>query len=144
MKRVRIEEVGLFDVNFDTGQRYWSRELKQLLGLASDTPADFQVFLQRVYPEDRRAVTAIAMQPFRSDCPRHTTSEFRIMGGDGAIHWVHLERATIFRASPERDVVRVAGFIVEISEPANRPWTKHTIDFAQPVVALPAMQTASI
>src|SRR5438477_6427119 len=35
MKLWRTEEVGLFDVNFDTGEQYWSYELRHILGVLS-------------------------------------------------------------------------------------------------------------
>ena len=117
----RTDDVGLFDVNFDTGERYWSSELRQLLGVPRDVPAAVDLLLRRVHPEDRRAFAAHAMEVFRPDCPTHAASEFRIVAGDGAVHWVHAERVTIFRPTAEHDVVRVAGFMAEITEP-ERPF----------------------
>src|SRR5437773_8881320 len=64
-----MNEIGLFDVNFDTGERYWSFELKRMLGVRHDAPAEFHLLLQRVHPDDRRAFCRTAMQPFRTDCP---------------------------------------------------------------------------
>src|SRR5207253_3869083 len=88
----RRTEVGIFDINFDTGERYWSYELRHILGIPRDTPAEFHLLLQRVHPEDRRAFGQIAMQPFRQDCPAYQASEFRIVQDDGSAHWVHTER----------------------------------------------------
>lgn len=114
----RTDEVGLFDVNFDTGECYWSRELRHIIGIDVDAPAELSLFLARVHPEDRRAVAATCVEPFRPDCPPHTRSEFRVLQEDGSVRWVHVERVTIYRPAPEHDVVRVAGFLVEIDEPA--------------------------
>ncbi len=118
------EEVGLFDINFDTGERYWSYELRHILAIPRDTPADFHLLLQRVHPEDRRAFCEIAMQVFRPDCPAHQTTEFRIVRGDGDAHWVHAERVSIFRSNAAHDVVRIVGFVVEILQPTQhqRAW----------------------
>jgi hypothetical protein len=129
MKCWRTDEVGLFETNFDTGERYWSCELRQILGVPRDAPAEFHLLLQRVHPEDRRAFCAIAVQPFRLDCPAHKTSEFRIVRTDGSLHWVHFERVTIFRANAAHDAIRVAGFVVEISEPTEhqRAWQRLTL-----------------
>jgi PAS domain-containing protein len=120
-KRWHSEEIGLFDINFETGERYWSRELRHIFGIKNDAPAEFSLFLQHVHPEDRRAVNAVAMQPFRSDCPPHNTSEFRVIPGDGAVHWVHVERVAIYRSNATNDVVRVAGFVIEIDPPTKAP-----------------------
>ncbi len=124
------DEIGLFDINFDTGERYWSCEMRQILGIPRDTPAEFQLLLQHVHPEDRRAFGVIAMEPFRPYCPKHKTSEFRIVQADGSVHWVRLERVAIFRANTACDVVRVLGFVVEISEPTEHRRAWQWVDIA--------------
>ncbi len=124
MKLWRTEEVGLFDVNFDTGEQYWSYELRQILGVERDVPAEFHLLLRCVHPEDRRAFYEIAMEPFRPDCPEHKTTEFRIVRGDSGAQWVHAERVSIFRPGTTHDVVRIVGFVVEIPGPTvhQRAW----------------------
>ena len=128
MRLWRTEEVGLFDINFDTGERYWSYELRHILGIPRDTPADFHLLLQCVHPEDRRAFYEMAMQAFRPDCPAHKATEFRIMRGDGDAHWVHTERVSIFRSNGARDVVRIVGFVVEIPQPTKHQRSRELID----------------
>lgn len=104
---------------FDTGERAWSYELKALFGIPINAPPDFQLILRRVHPEDRRVFYAIALEPFRPDCPARRTSQFRIVGTDGSVHWMRLVRLTIFRENAAHDAVRVLGFIVEISGPTK-------------------------
>jgi hypothetical protein len=36
-----MNEIGLFDINFDTGDCYWSFELKRMLGVRHDAPRSF-------------------------------------------------------------------------------------------------------
>lgn len=117
-------EIGIFDINFDTGEQTWSYELRELFEIPRDVPPDFQLVLQRIHPEDRRAFNAIALEPFRSDCPARTTSQFRIVRTDGSVHWLHLVRMALFRENGAHDVVRILGFVVEIFEPAGhqRQW----------------------
>ena len=114
-----MNEVGLFDVNFDTGQRYWSFELKRMLGFRHDVPAEFHLLLQRVHPDDRRAFGRTAMQPFRLDCPRHSSIEFRVVYDDDRVQWLHMERRAIVREDDSNDVVRIVGFALEIGAPAR-------------------------
>ena len=114
-----MNEVGLFDVNFDTGQRYWSFELKRMLGFRHDVPAEFHLLLQRVHPDDRRAFGRTAMQPFRPDCPRHSSIEFRVVHNDERVQWLHMERRAIVREDDSNDVVRIVGFALEIGAPAR-------------------------
>ena len=118
-------EIGIFDINFDTGEQAWSYELKELFGIPRNAPPDFQLILQRVHPEDRRAFNAIALEPFRPDCPARRTSQFRIVRTDGSVHWMHLVRMTIFREDAAHDAVRVLGFIVEISGPTAPRRPRH-------------------
>ena len=130
MKLWRTEEVGLFDVNFDTGEQYWSYELRHILGVERDVPAEFHLLLRCVHPEDRRAFYEIAMEPFRPDCPEHKTTEFRIVRGDSGAQWVHAERVSIFRPGTTHDVVRIVGFVVEIPEPTVHQRAWQLIDIA--------------
>ena len=126
----KTEEVGLFDVNFDTGEQYWSYELRHILGVDRDVPAEFHLLLRCVHPEDRRVFYEVAMQPFRPDCPAHTTSEFRIVRDDDGAQWVHVERVSIFRHDGAHDVVRIVGFVVEVSEPTERRRAWELVDIA--------------
>jgi hypothetical protein len=117
-------EIGIFDINFDTGERTWSNQLKELFEISGDAPPDFQLVLQRVHPEDRRAFAAIALEPFRPDCPARRTSEFRIVRADGSVRWLHLVRMVIFRQTNAHDAVRVLGFVAAINGRTEhlRPW----------------------
>ena len=117
-------EIGIFDINFDTGERTWSHQFKELFEIPGDAPPDFQLVLQRVHPEDRRAFAAIALEPFRPDCPARRTSQFRIVRADGNVRWLHLVRMAIFRQTNAHDAVRVLGFVAPINGRTGhlRPW----------------------
>jgi PAS fold len=112
-------EIGLFDINFDTGECYWSFELKRMLGVRYDVPAEFHLLLQCIHPDDRRAFGRSAMQPFRADCPSRSSIEFRVVRNNGRVQWLHMERRTIVRDGDSNDVVRIVGFALEIAEPAG-------------------------
>jgi PAS domain-containing protein len=117
MKSWTRNDIGLFDINFETGEGYWSLELKRMLGVRLDVPAEFHLLLQRIHPDDRRAFGRTAMEPFRADCPRHSSTEFRVVHEDGRAQWLHMERRTIVRDDNSDDVVRIVGFAVEIAAP---------------------------
>jgi len=114
-----MNEIGLFDVNFDTGKCYWSFELKRMLGVRHDVPAEFHLLLQCIHPDDRRAFGRSAMQPFRTDCPKHSSIDFRVVHDDGRVKWLHMERRAIVREDHSKDVVRIVGFALEIGAPAR-------------------------
>ena len=121
MKSWTGNEIGIFDINFDTGDCYWSFELKRMLGVRHDVPAEFHLLLQRIHPHDRRAFCRTAMQPFQADCPRHSSIEFRVVYDDGRVQWLHTERRAIVREDDSKDVVRIVGFALEIGAPARLP-----------------------
>jgi hypothetical protein len=117
-------KIGIFDINFDTGERTWSYELRDLFGIPREVSPDFQLLLQRVHLEDRRVFNAIALEPFRPDCPARKVGQFRIVRPDGSVRWLKLVRMTIFRDSAVHDAVRILGFVAEIPEPIEHrpPW----------------------
>jgi PAS domain-containing protein len=119
MKSWPKNEIGLFDINFETGEGYWSLEMKRMLGVRHDVPAEFHLLLQHIHPDDRRAFCRTAMQPFRADCPRHSSIEFRIVRHDGSVQWLHTERRAIVREDDSDEVVRIVGFAVEIAVPTG-------------------------
>src|SRR5439155_5394965 len=59
-----MNEIGLFDVNFDTGKSYWSFELKRMLGVRHDVAAEFHLLLQCIHPDDRRALAGVRCSLF--------------------------------------------------------------------------------
>jgi PAS domain-containing protein len=119
MKSWTGNEIGIFDINFDTGDCYWSFELKRMLGVRYDVQAEFHLLLHRINPYYRRALCRTAMQPFRADCPRHSSIEFRVVHDDGRVQWLHTERRAIVRENDLEDVVRIVGFALEIGAPAG-------------------------
>jgi PAS domain-containing protein len=120
MKTWTRNEIGLFDINFETGECYWSFELKRMLGVPDDTQAEFHLLLQRIHPDDRRGFGRTAMEPFRAYCPRHSSIEFRVVHNDGRVQWLYMVRRTVARNDDAGiDVVRILGFVIEITEPTG-------------------------
>jgi PAS domain-containing protein len=117
MKEWDMQHIGIFDINFDTGERYWSAELRRILRVPDGTPPEFLILFQHVHPDDRRAVAAFVMEPLQGQCPQHRSFEHRLLDPDGAVRWVHVEAGAAFRAGSERDVVRVIGLVTEIAPP---------------------------
>jgi PAS domain-containing protein len=119
MKQWDMRHIGIFDINFDTGERYWSAELRRILRVPDGMPAELSIFLQHVHPDDRRAMAAFAMEPLQGKCPRHRSFEHRLLDPDGAVRWVHIEAGTAFRPGSEGDVIRVIGLVTEIGGPTT-------------------------
>jgi PAS domain-containing protein len=120
MKQWDMQHIGIFDINFDTGERYWSAELRRILHVPTGDPAEFLILLQHVHPDDRSALLAFAMEPLRGGCPRHRSFEHRLLDPNGEVRWVHIEAGVAFRAGSEGDVVRVIGLVMEIGGPKEQ------------------------
>ena len=112
-----MQHIGIFDINFDTGERYWSAELRRILRVPNSAPPEFLLLLQRVHPDDQRALLAFAMEPLQGHCPRHRSFEHRLLDPDGTVRWVRVEAGVAFRAGSKRDVIRVIGLVTEIAGP---------------------------
>ena len=117
MKQWDMRHIGIFDINFDTGEYYWSAELRHILRVPDGMPPEFLILLQHVHPDDRRALVAFAMEPLQGKCPPHRSFEYRLLDPDGTVRWVHIEAGTAFRPGSERDAVRVIGLVTEIAGP---------------------------
>jgi hypothetical protein len=117
MKQWDMQHIGIFDINFDTGEHYWSAELRRILRVPNGVPPEFLILLQRVHPDDRRGLVAFAMEPLQGKCPPHRSFEHRLLDPDGTVRWVHIEAGTAFRPGSKRDVVRVIGLVTEIATP---------------------------
>ena len=117
MKQWDMRHIGIFDINFDTGEYYWSAELRHILRVPDGMPPEFLILLQHVHPDDRRALVAFAMEPLQGKCPPHRSFEHRLLDPDGTVRWVHIEAGTAFRPGSERDAVRVIGLVTEIAGP---------------------------
>jgi PAS domain-containing protein len=119
MKEWDRQHIGIFDINFDTGERYWSVEFRRILRMPDDVPPEFLILLQRVHPDDRPALVAFAMAALQGDCPQHRSFEHRLLDPDGAVRWIHVEAGAVFHSDNERHVTRVIGLVTEIAGPVT-------------------------
>ena len=55
---IEASRVGIWDVDLDSGERVWSSELREILGLRADEPASERTLMDLVHPDDRAAVAA--------------------------------------------------------------------------------------
>lgn len=127
--------IGLFDINFDTGEAYWSRELRRILDVPDNVPADFALLLRRIHPDDRRDFTASAVRTFQPDCPPYRTVEPRIVRANGETQRIHIDVATVLRHGKTGDAVRIVGIVIEVGrndliDPDRRASFAPTMPFA--------------
>lgn len=78
--------MGLWEWNVETGELYWSNELKKLYGLKLSEQVDYEKYQSLIHPDDRAHITEVI--------ERHRTSgamyqfEHRIIWPNGAVHWM--------------------------------------------------------
>ena len=115
MKDSNNNKVGILDINYDTGRAYWGPQLRDLLGVAREVPADFHLLLKLVHPDDRRAVESIRAKTLRPGCPACQEVEFKIVDAAGEVRWLRAEVRVEFRATGSHDVVRVAAVVIDVT-----------------------------
>ena len=88
---------GTFDDNHLTGEKHWSPQLLELMGLPENTVVDFDALFARLHPGDRRRVIATLARRLLPGAPERCTMEHRIVRPDGSVRWVYVAMLTVFR-----------------------------------------------
>lgn len=86
---VRSTELGVWDYDVRAGTRDWSPELRGILGLEPDAPADLALYFALVHPDDRRRVEARYEAIWAGELDQLYRDEYRIRrADDGAERWI--------------------------------------------------------
>ncbi|MBM1173436.1 sensor domain-containing protein [Microvirga arabica] len=114
--RLAIETTGLgiWDVDVTAGNRQWTAEIREILGISSDTPATRDTALERVHSADRARVESIFYADEQDGC-LNRSAEYRILRADsGEERWV-LETGRTFLGE-DNQPIRKLGTIQDITE----------------------------
>ncbi len=85
--------VGLWELDFATGQMAWSPAAHRLLGVAEDAPVSFDVFLSRLAPQDRDR-TELAVRLCLDDSGS-LDLQYQIDDSRDHSHWIRLRGGII-------------------------------------------------
>lgn len=107
-------ELGRFDINFETGEVYWSPEFAEIVGLPGSYAADFDEFLKCVQPDDRRAMTAIRNNLLAAAPSVADSLELRIWGTDGKTRWIRVMSRSFGHDTMFGPTACVLGFVTEV------------------------------
>ncbi len=111
---VESAELGLWDMNLQSGELHWSARCKAMFGLAPDhpvTPADFVTFL---HPDDRDGVAASFARATDPATRSGHDVEYRVIGAqDGVERWVAAKGRAMFDAAGR--CVRAIGTAIDIT-----------------------------
>ena len=78
-------KIGSWDLDVIKDKHVWSDICKALLGLAPDSPANFEVLMNSVHPDDRKPMQDEIKAAIREN--RNYACEFRVVFPDGSTHW---------------------------------------------------------
>jgi PAS domain S-box-containing protein len=93
--------LGLWEFRIDTDELYWSRRTRELYGMGPDEPIDFEIYRQRIHPDDREASMAAyasALKPDGGDF----AFEHRVIMPDGAVRWILAHGRVVAEAGEPR------------------------------------------
>ena len=129
-------EVGLYDVNLQTGEQVMDERFLRLLGddprLTSGTMEDW---LARIHPEDRPSVLRVTDEVMMGQRPKFEL-QYRMRHQSGAWIWV-LDRGKGFDWDDADRPRRVAGTCVDITEHKLNEASIHCLAYYDPLTDLP-------
>ncbi|GAC1392704.1 MAG: hypothetical protein NVSMB31_11140 [Vulcanimicrobiaceae bacterium] len=92
-----VGRVGVFEVDFATGERFWSAELRRQFGIGPEAAVRLrEMCFDYVHPDDREFVTAAYEEAARGD--GLVRIDHRIVQPSGHTLWLHLQATIQFDA----------------------------------------------
>ncbi len=108
---------GLYSVNLQTGENYWSPELRRIFGLSDDDAVVVDRSLGLIHTDDREEtmrVAGVALDPRGDGEFEH---EFRVLLPDGNTRWALARGKTFFTGNGRRrKASRIIGVAFDITE----------------------------
>ncbi len=92
---LNVARAGVWEWNLQTGEEYWDENTERIFGLSpGHFGGNYDDFIKRVHPEDRRALQEAAEEAIESN--GEFEKEFRIWAGDTDEKWL-LSRGEVFQ-----------------------------------------------
>jgi len=117
--RLATESAGIGTWDFDphTGILNWDDRCKRAFGLPVDSESNDEVFHRILHPADTERVDEAVARAFDPDGDGLYDCEYRTLGGDGKVRWIHAVGRVMFEESGgERKATRFIGTVADISE----------------------------
>lgn len=90
---LETSQIGVWELDVDTGTLRWDQRMKELYGVADDaTPDAVEHWKEKLHPEDRERAVAEFEEAIGSG--KTYKSVFRVLGPDGAPRWIRTIGAT--------------------------------------------------
>ncbi|HEX9985786.1 MAG TPA: response regulator [Thermoanaerobaculia bacterium] len=111
---VESADIGTWDFYPETGVLEWSRRCRELFGLTPDEPVDYEVFLERIHPEDRQMVDEAVRGATSPGGKGEYAVEYRTIWPDGTLRWIDARGRAFFSGEPPK-AVRFIGTVFDIT-----------------------------
>jgi len=110
-----IAHLGSWELDLETNELVWSDEVYRIFGLQpQEFGATYEVFLERVHPEDRGAVHAVYSGSLREGVDSYEIEHRVVRKNTDEVRWVQ-ERCEHLRNSDGR-IIRSMGMVLDITE----------------------------
>src|SRR5271169_230329 len=103
-------KIGSWDLDVVKDEHAWSDTCKALLGLPPDSPANFQVLMSSVHPDDREMMQAEINGAIQEK--RDYVCEFRVVCSDGSVRWLTSSGRALYDDSGR--TTRMSGITMDI------------------------------
>ena len=105
--------LGIWDLDFASGHRDWSSEVRRIVGLPEGAPLERELFLLHVHPDDQAKVDAAFFRGCEATIPDVSTT-FRVIKADtGETRWVEIGGRALYDS--EQRAVRMLGTFQDIT-----------------------------
>jgi signal transduction histidine kinase/PAS domain-containing protein len=116
--RIAVEssDIGTFDFNPITGAVIASASCKAILGLEPNADVDYDVFLERVHPDDRLRAHEGISRALSGDASGRYDLEVRVCTGEGTVRSMVAKGRVFFEGDgPDRHAVRFIGTAIDVT-----------------------------
>jgi PAS domain S-box-containing protein len=109
--------IGTWDYDMLTDTLHWDEGCRKAFGLAPDSPSNDEVFHRILHPADVARVDAAVEAARDPSGDGSYDIEYRTLGQDGVLRWVHAVGQVIFdSAEGRKKPVRFIGTVADVSE----------------------------
>jgi diguanylate cyclase (GGDEF)-like protein/PAS domain S-box-containing protein len=109
---MKAAKVGCWDLDVIKDEHVWSDTCKALLGVAADSPANYQSLMNAVHPDDQKTMQEQINAAIQEK--REYGLEFRVVWPDGSVHW-RTSSGQAFYDDTGR-VTRMSGITMDIDD----------------------------
>src|SRR5436190_8802815 len=120
---IRVADIGFFDHDHLKNDRYWSPELRRIVGLKPDDPlpphpsTDPSDKVQWIYPDDRQMIFDAVTRAHAPHSDGFYDVEYRFLRPDGEVRWLKVRSQTFFAGdAAARHPVRTVGGAQDITD----------------------------